>query len=242
MHLCDYGCGGCGNHQQATGKWSCDIDWRKCPGMAKKWQRNRVKKKCPHCNKYIHNCGFILHVAKCQELNNCLFCGKGLTRKDNKFCNKSCYIEYNNQENLKRSLDMEYTLKTCLFCKKRIGGHGKEFCSKKCYMESIYEKNISLWLSGKHAGCNRGSPQPFIRRWLIENRGGEKCERCGWAEKHPITGKIPIQIEHIDGNFMNNKPENLVLLCPNCHSLTPTYGSLNRGKGRRTRYTKVRIY
>jgi hypothetical protein len=27
----------------------------------------------------------------------------------------------------------------------------------------------------------------------------------------------------------------LEILCPNCHSLTPTYGGLNRGKGRKLR-------
>ena len=46
--------------------------------------------------------------------------------------------------------------------------------------------------------------------------------------------------EHIDGNYMNNKEENLILLCPNCHSLTQTYKGANRNHGRqgRKKYTK----
>ena len=44
-------------------------------------------------------------------------------------------------------------------------------------------------------------------------------------------------MEHIDENYAN-KEENLILLCPSCHSLTPTYGARNKGKGR-PRYKNV---
>lgn len=71
----------------------------------------------------------------------------------------------------------------------------------------------------------------FVKRFLIQERG-ERCERCGWAARHTVTGKVPIEVEHIDGDWQNNRPENLQLLCPNCHSLTPTYRALNRGRGR----------
>ena len=64
---------------------------------------------------------------------------------------------------------------------------------------------------------------------------GEECSRCGWKERHPLTGHVPIEVEHIDGNWKNNAPSNLTLLCPNCHSLTPTFRALNRGKGRADR-------
>ena len=60
--------------------------------------------------------------------------------------------------------------------------------------------------------------------------------KCEWNEIHPITGNVPVQIEHIDGNSDNNSLENLKLLCPNCHSLTPTYGALNKtNKGRESK-------
>ena len=63
---------------------------------------------------------------------------------------------------------------------------------------------------------------------------------CGWSQVHSITNKVPIQLEHIDGNSDNNKLSNLKLLCPNCHSLTPTYGALNKNNGssRRKKYRK----
>jgi 5-methylcytosine-specific restriction endonuclease McrA len=56
--------------------------------------------------------------------------------------------------------------------------------------------------------------------------------RCGWDEINKYTNKIPLEVEHIDGNWKNNKEENLELICPNCHSLTKTYKGGNRGKGR----------
>ena len=74
----------------------------------------------------------------------------------------------------------------------------------------------------------------IIKKYLIW-KFGEQCSRCGWAERHPKTGKVPVEVEHIDGNFANNVLTNLVLLCPNCHSLTDTYRGLNRGKGRAER-------
>lgn len=70
-----------------------------------------------------------------------------------------------------------------------------------------------------------------MRRYLI-HRFGEKCSRCGWAKRNAKTGKVPVEVEHIDGDWRNNRVENLTLLCPNCHSLTETYRGLNRGRGR----------
>ena len=76
-----------------------------------------------------------------------------------------------------------------------------------------------------------GATNPkFLKRYLIL-RQGERCQRCGWAERHSKTGKVPIEIEHIDGMWHNNRLDNLTLLCPNCHSLTPTFRGLNKGRG-----------
>ena len=55
---------------------------------------------------------------------------------------------------------------------------------------------------------------------------GERCLKCGWSRRHPKTGKVPIEVEHIDGNWQNSRLTNLTLLCPNCHALTPTFRAL----------------
>lgn len=70
-----------------------------------------------------------------------------------------------------------------------------------------------------------------IRRYLFD-KYKNKCARCEWGEINLHTGKIPLEVEHIDGIHTNNIETNLILLCPNCHSLTGTYRSLNNGQGR----------
>lgn len=36
-----------------------------------------------------------------------------------------------------------------------------------------------------------------------------KCQLCGWGKVNTYTEKIPLEIHHIDGNYRNNKEENL---------------------------------
>ncbi len=55
------------------------------------------------------------------------------------------------------------------------------------------------------------------------------CERCGWSERS-LDGRIPLELDHINGDSSDNRIENLRILCPNCHSLQPTHRGLNRGK------------
>ena len=56
----------------------------------------------------------------------------------------------------------------------------------------------------------------------------QKCEQCGWAQKTK-DGYLPLELDHINGNRHDNRIENLRVLCPNCHSLTPYH----RGRGRK---------
>ena len=50
----------------------------------------------------------------------------------------------------------------------------------------------------------------FFNIYLLK-KYNNKCGRCGWGEKNVYTQSIPLEVEHIDGNYMNNKEENLIL-------------------------------
>lgn len=77
----------------------------------------------------------------------------------------------------------------------------------------------------------RRIPGERLKRAMIALGAAEQCTLCGtggmWRER-----PLPLEVDHIDGNWRNNRPENLRLLCPNCHSTTDTYRG--RGKGLRT--------
>ena len=56
-----------------------------------------------------------------------------------------------------------------------------------------------------------------------------RCELCGWA-KSTTNGRLPLELDHINGNRRDNRLENLRILCPNCHSLQSTHRGRNIGK------------
>ena len=130
----------------------------------------------------------------------------------------------------------------CLFCGKLLTGQRQSgvFCGPKCWAELDYQQYIQKWKAGVVDGskCPAGDIlSNHIRRYIFE-KYNSACVKCGWHEVNQYTGKVPCQVNHIDGNSSNHKEENLELLCPSCHSLTPSYGGRNRGNGRKTRYAQ----
>ena len=98
-------------------------------------------------------------------------------------------------------------------------------CSRHCIEELKYTNFISLWLENEIDG-GRKQISHFIRRYLFEKFRG-RCSVCKWSKMNPFSRRIPLEVDHINGDRGNHQENNLRLLCPNCHSLTATYKYLN---------------
>lgn len=64
-------------------------------------------------------------------------------------------------------------------------------------------------------------------RLFCENLKFNKCEECGWAQQSE-DGRVPTELDHINGDRYDHRLENLRILCPNCHSLKPTHCGRNK--------------
>lgn len=72
-------------------------------------------------------------------------------------------------------------------------------------------------------------------RTYILDEAGNKCTECGWCERNPALDRPILTVDHVDGDWTNNSYYNLKVLCYNCHSLTPTFGTLNLGNSSKNR-------
>lgn len=109
--------------------------------------------------------------------------------------------------------------------------------AKNAHYENLKQK-INLWRTGKFTPSTNRTLKPMLAFVY-----GNKCDTCGidsWNYK-----EIVLEVEHKDGNSENNSYGNVCLICPNCHSQTPTYKGANRGNGRhyrRVRYKEGKSY
>lgn len=173
--------------------------------------------KCQYCHK-----DFDKHISE-------------IKKSPNHYCSRSCAAKINNRLFKKRQKKIKY----CKSCQNIIDGQGQIYCSTECQNEFQFNTKIKLWQLGKEKGYEtNGTVRRFIKKYLFTKRG-YKCEECGWNKINTQTNKCPLEIHHKDGNYKNNKEDNLQILCPNCHSLTNTYKNMNRGNGRDCRKNNI---
>lgn len=148
---------------------------------------------------------------------NCLNCQNSIIK--GKFCSRNCSATYNNKGKIRHG-----TIHHCKFCNERMINKRTVFCSKACRNSFNGIHDLAMLEEGLMSSSRKA------KSYLIKTYGN-KCmsSTCAWdyTKQH-----IAPELEHIDGNSDNNKLDNLTLLCPNCHSLTPTYKSKNNGNGR----------
>ena len=169
-----------------------------------------------------------------------------------KFCSRSCSARYNNHiraggkvETIPAAQGNQRTAPTftpkaeepfpaCSECQKLLKSRKSRFCGAQCHHDF-------KWRLKKSDPTTVWSDRT-LKRLLLE-RHGNQCQKCYRTEWDGVP--IPIELEHIDGNSDNNSPDNVTLLCPNCHALTPTYKGRNMGNGRafrRDRYAAGKSY
>jgi len=192
-----------------------------------------------------------------EDPKKCRYCSAPIPyekKRTHSFCSHSCAASYNNRgicRNVQSELIKE--LKHCRHCGEVIP-RKKCYCNTECnlaYRRKVSnervldhlirnEKELSIGLI--EAEDTKKMSSRRIRNFLLRTRE-RKCSCC--QQTHWLDHEIPLEVDHANGNSSDNSPENLRLICPNCHALTPTYKGKNRGNGRakrRERYHQGKSY
>jgi len=144
---------------------------------------------------------------------------------NNLYCSRSCAARVNNAKSPKRKRSQVWCACGALV---RSATTTVIMC-RRCSADERRRR----WLEGEDTAT---TPLGYLAQWArdyIWEEAKGACVECGWRRVHPLTGKPPLQIDHVDGNSKNNLRSNLKLVCPGCHALTLTWGAFNRVDGRR---------
>jgi hypothetical protein len=138
-----------------------------------------------------------------------------------KYCSRSCAVRSNNRVPKRVKRD-----RRCAGCTNELPPSCLKFCGPDCQAQHKFVETEQRILAGEV------SNRPTLKKYLRKTRGW-KCQECDLTEWR--GHEVPLELDHEDGDPSNDLPENLRLLCPNCHALQPTSKGRNRGFGRKSR-------
>ena len=153
---------------------------------------------------------------------NCLNCKKEfitikseVRRGNGKFCSINCSSQYTHKQKPKPEQNCE-----CALCGKKFYKNPTKLKNSKSglYFCCRSHKDQAQRIGGikeimpSHYGTGIYANSEAYRK-IAFSHYDKKCNRCGY-ETHPEI----LHVHHKDRNTRNNKPENLEILCPNCHT------------------------
>jgi predicted RNA-binding Zn-ribbon protein involved in translation (DUF1610 family) len=184
---------------------------------------------------YIKNCK-IRKAQKIKEYNKdpklCRQCTAPIAydkRWYNVFCSQHCRAIFYGSEKSKR-LTKQWHCNSCGKAHHSVPFKSKRFCNMRCFNDTKLSKSMQRFHQGLIS--ERNTIKSCLTRLF-----GYKCSMCGLD--HWQGHKLSLEMDHVDGNAGNNMPSNLRLVCPNCHSITPTWKGRNKGSGRASRGLKL---
>jgi Zn finger protein HypA/HybF involved in hydrogenase expression len=81
------------------------------------------------------------------------------------------------------------------------------------------------WNKGRYTPLRDLKCKTAIKNHILRD-AGYKCQECHISEW--MGKRITLELDHINGNPLDNSRENLRILCPNCHSQTATFRNQKR--------------
>ena len=174
-----------------------------------------------------------------KDIYICKNCSNQFQPKDKRystFCSQSCSATYNNTKRTYIKTGKKWYCKNCGLEHRKSNNGKNKYCNNICQHEFYWKEKIKEIENG-----NIYKPER-LKKFLKEKHGNQ-CSECNLPNEwngQPLV----LQLDHIDGNSDNNLPNNLRLLCPNCHSQTETYtgkGGIKYKNTKRNRYLRRRL-
>lgn len=175
--------------------------------------------------------------AYAQAPKSCEACGVEFSYEDVvhgskvKYCSRSCAAKTNNiipkrvksLSPVKARPRVRHSIGQCSVCSSPTSSREKLYCSDPCKKTAWWDRAI----------LNEESWSAKTRKHYLLETVGNQCQVCNITEWNGAS--VVMELDHIDGNSSDNSSSNTRLICPNCHSQTPTYKNRNSGKGRHSR-------